>query len=106
MPTGVIINSFAIIFGGILGGIFGHILSEDFKNQLNLIFGVCSMGMGISSIGLMKYMPAVIFAIVVGTAIGLAINLGEWINKGGILMQKAVSKSCRKSTANSQMTNF
>ncbi|QGX44753.1 DUF554 domain-containing protein [Streptococcus equinus] len=92
MPTGVIINSFAIIFGGILGGIFGHILSEDFKNQLNLIFGVCSMGMGISSIGLMKYMPAVIFAIVVGTAIGLAINLGEWINKGGILMQKAVSK--------------
>lgn len=61
---------------------FGHILSEDFKNQLNLIFGVCSMGMGISSIGLMKYMPAVIFAIVVGTAIGLAINLGEWINKG------------------------
>lgn len=92
MPTGVIINSFAIIFGGILGGIFGHILSEDFKNQLNLIFGVCSMGMGISSIGLMKYMPAVIFAIVVGTAIGLAINLGEWINKGGSLMQKAVSK--------------
>lgn len=92
MPTGVIINSFAIIFGGILGGIFGHILSEDFKNQLNLIFGVCSMGMGISSIGLMKYMPAVIFAIVVSTAIGLAINLGEWINKGGALMQKAVSK--------------
>lgn len=92
MPTGVIINSFAIIFGGILGGTFGHILSEDFKNQLNLIFGVCSMGMGISSIELMKYMPAVIFAIVVGTAIGLAINLGEWINKGGALMQKAVSK--------------
>lgn len=77
MPTGVIINALSVVFGGLLGGLFGNKLSEDFKTQINMIFGVCSMGMGISSIGLMKYMPAVIFAIVIGTGIGLALHLGD-----------------------------
>ena len=50
------------------------------------------MGMGISTIGLMKNMPAVIFAIIIGTALGLAIHLGDWIHKGATLMQKPISK--------------
>ena len=50
------------------------------------------MGMGISSIGQMKYMPAVIFAIVIGTGIGLATHLGKWINKGAVQMQKPIIK--------------
>ena len=54
------------------------------------------MGMGISSIGLMKYMPAVIFAIVIGTGIGLALHLGDWINKGGALMQRSMDKNRAK----------
>jgi uncharacterized membrane protein YqgA involved in biofilm formation len=44
------------------------------------------------SIAPMKYMPAVIFAVVVGTGIGLAIHLGDFINKGAMLMQKPISK--------------
>ena len=92
MPTGVIINALSVVFGGLLGGLVGNKLSEDFKTQINMIFGVCSMGMGISSIGLMKYMPAVIFAIVIGTGIGLALHLGDWINKGGALMQRSMAK--------------
>lgn len=40
------------------------------------------MGMGVSSIGLMKNMPAVIFAVIIGTAFGLAVNLGGIINSG------------------------
>ncbi len=92
MPIGVIINTLSIIFGGVLGGLAGHKLTDSFKSQLNLIFGVCSMGMGISSIGLMTYMPAVIFAVVIGTAIGLALHLEEQINKIGAFMQRGISK--------------
>ncbi|NRO90598.1 hypothetical protein IMAU10142_00615 [Lactobacillus helveticus] len=33
---------------------FGNKLSEDFKEKLNMIFGACSMGMGIFSIAPMK----------------------------------------------------
>jgi uncharacterized protein len=92
MPVGVIINTLSIAFGGITGTILGKKLKPDFKANLTLIFGICSMGMGISSIGLMKYMPAVIFAIVIGTGLGLALNLGKWINKGAAYMQKPIAK--------------
>lgn len=72
MPTGIIINSLSIILGGIAGGLFGDYLRDDFKENLNLIFGLASMVMGISAIMNMVNMPAVIFAVVIGTIIGLA----------------------------------
>ena len=92
MPIGVLINAASVLLGGIAGALAGHKLSSKFKAEISLIFGVCSMGMGISSIGLMKNMPAVIFAIIIGTALGLAIHLGDWIHKGATLMQKPISK--------------
>ena len=76
MPIGVIINVLSVAAGGVIGALFGHKLPEKFNSELTKIFGVCSMGMGVSSIGLMKNMPAVIFAVIIGTAFGLAINLG------------------------------
>lgn len=91
MPTGVIINAASVLFGGIAGALVGHKLSPKFKAEISLIFGVCSMGMGISTIGLMKNMPAVIFAIIIGTAIGLWLHLGDLINQGATLMQKSYS---------------
>lgn len=92
MPIGVLINAAFVLLGGIAGALAGHKLSSKFKAEISLIFGVCSMGMGISTIGLMKNMPAVIFAIIIGTALGLAIHLGDWIHKGATLMQKPISK--------------
>ncbi len=91
MPIGVIINALSVICGGIAGALIGKKLTVEFKANLTLIFGVCSMGMGISSIGLMKSMPVVIFAIVIGTGIGLALNLGKRINKGAVQMQKPIA---------------
>lgn len=92
LPLGIMINSAAIFIGGILGAFFGQQVSEKFKLELTMIFGVCSMAMGIYAIGPMKYMPAVIFAVVIGTALGLAIHLGDKINRGAAWMQKPISK--------------
>ena len=92
MPTGIIINSLSIILGGIAGGLFGDYLRDDFKDNLNLIFGLASMVMGISAIMNMVNMPAVIFAVVIGTIIGLALKFGNLINKGAGLMEKGLSK--------------
>ncbi|MGQ7899222.1 DUF554 family protein, partial [Enterococcus faecium] len=50
MPTGVLINVGSVLFGGLIGGLVGNKLSEHFKAQLTMVFGVCSMGMGIYSI--------------------------------------------------------
>lgn len=92
MPTGIIINSLSIILGGIAGALFGDYLRDDFKENLNLIFGLSSMVIGISTIMNMVNMPAVIFAVVIGTIIGLALKFGDLINKGAGLMEKALSK--------------
>lgn len=92
MPIGIIINCSAVAIGGLFGCLAGQKLPENFKTQLNIIFGLCSIGMGISTISLMVNMPAVIFAIVLGTALGLLLHLGSWINKGALLMEKPISK--------------
>lgn len=82
----------AIFLGGVIGTFGGEKMSAEFKSGLNLVFGVCSMTMGIYSIVPMKNMSAVIFAIIIGTAIGLMIHLGEKINRGAKWMQKMITK--------------
>lgn len=89
--VGIIVNVLSVALGGLLGTVFGKKMFPEFTAQLNKVFGVCAMGMGISSIGLMENMPAVILAVVVGTAVGLACHLGELITKSGQLLQKPVS---------------
>ena len=95
MPVGIIMNSLAIVSGGAAGAWMGNKLGMDFKEKLNMIFGVCSMGMGISSIVLMVNMPAVIFALIIGTMLGLSIRLGDWINRAAVQMQRFISKFVR-----------
>lgn len=83
MPIGVICNVMAVVLGGLIGARSGGILSESFKEKLNLVFGVCSMGIGIAAIVLMKNMPAVVLALILGTIIGSAARLGERIEALG-----------------------
>lgn len=92
MPIGVIINSISIAVGGVAGAFIGNKLNLEFKDKVNMIFGVCSMGMGVSSIVLMSNMPAVVFAIIIGTMLGLAIHLGERINKAAVWMQRFIGR--------------
>ena len=71
-----------------------------------MVFGVCSMGIGISSIVLMQNMPAVIFAVIIGTAIGLTIHLGDKINILGRGMQKVVSRFVEIPTGSGSQEEF
>ena len=92
MPLGVIVNTLSVVIGGIIRALIGNKLTDDFKEKVNMIFGCCSMAMGISTIVLMENMPAVVFSVIIGTMIGLAVHLGDQINKAGGLMQKFVSR--------------
>jgi len=92
VPTGVIINVVSVIVGGLLGTVAGKKLSTRLKETLNMVFGVCAMTMGITSIVLMKNMPAVIFSVIIGTVIGICLKLGERINKAAGGMQKLVAR--------------
>lgn len=81
MPIGIIVNVTSVILGGLIGSLVGGRLSEDLKQKMNWIFGICALGMGISSVVLMRNMPAVVFSVIAGTLIGLVIKLGTAIEK-------------------------
>lgn len=106
MPIGVIINTVAIFLGGIAGAFLGNKLPEKYKEQLNLIFGLCSMGMGISSIVLMKYMPAVVFSLIIGTIVGLIFNLGDKVYELCSKLQKVMIRIVPKKETNMSETEF
>lgn len=92
MPIGILANGLAIFIGGLIGMKLGPKFSEHFKTNLNTTFGACAMAMGISSIVLMKNLPAVVLAVILGTITGLVIHLGEKISAGAMLMQKGIGK--------------
>ena len=89
---GIISNVLSVALGGLAGALFGRRLPEHFRNGLNAIFGICAMGMGISSITLMENMPAVILAVILGTSVGLLIHLGDKITASGRLLQNLMEK--------------
>ena len=97
---GIVVNVLSVVVGGLLGTLFGARMSTRFTQELNKVFGVCAMGMGISMIPQMQNMPAVILALVLGSCLGLAVHLGQWISRGGECMEKPISLLLKGSTEN------
>lgn len=91
MPVGIICNVTAVIIGGILGNSLGPKLSEKFKENLNTTFGACALLMGIISIIHLKGLPPVVFATIAGTALGLAVHLGDRITRASRKLEKIIS---------------
>lgn len=89
---GIIVNVLAVALGGIFGTVFGSKMRKDFTDKLTSVFGICAMGMGITSIVLMENMPAVILAITLGSAFGLLIHLGDLITACGAKLQKPFAR--------------
>ncbi|KAE9507565.1 DUF554 domain-containing protein [Lactiplantibacillus plantarum] len=92
MPIGIITNVCAIFFGGIVGALTGKRMSQRLKDGLNMSFGICSMCMGIYAIAPLKNLAAVIFAVIIGTGIGLLCHLGTAINHDAAAMQRFISR--------------
>lgn len=70
MLIGPYVNGAAVIVGGLLGAVAGCHIPERVKAALPLTFGLCSIGLGINLVIKVKYMPAVVVAMVIGAVIG------------------------------------
>ncbi|WP_270421706.1 MULTISPECIES: DUF554 domain-containing protein [Acidaminococcus] len=101
MPIGVLLNVAAVVLGGILGNFLGPRLSEDFKEKLTTVFGSCALLMGVISITFMKNLPAVVFAVIAGTIVGLGIRLGDRIVQGSRNLEKLISRVLPASSGDS-----
>lgn len=94
-PSDIIINVSAVILGGIAGALLGPKLPKDLRTTLNLIFGACSMTMGISYIVKLQTLPALMLAIIVGTAVGHLVHLESGISGVAAKLQGPVSALVR-----------
>lgn len=106
MSVGVIFNALSVVIGGILGTLLANKLSPDFKEKINMVFGCCSMAMGISAIILMQNMPAVVFAVILGTMFGLAVHLGDRINQAGRQLQWIATRIVSRASGNISDDDF
>ena len=92
MNIGILIDCGAVRLGGLIGSLIKDKLPESFKTQLNKVLGLSSMGMGVAAIVLMEHMPAVIFALILGTSFGLLVHLGDQITNAAVGMNNLVNK--------------
>lgn len=92
MPIGVIVNSLAVLIGGAAGAVLGNKIPKYLRDNLTLIFGVASMSMGIASIVKLTYLPAVVLAVIIGTAVGELIHLENGITVVAKKVQAPISK--------------
>ena len=90
MPVGVIINVLAVAVGGFLGAKGSRLISAELKEKLTHIFGLCAMGIGVTSVILMRNMPAVILAVIVGTAVGILLHLTQRIERGAVRLARLI----------------
>ncbi len=81
MPVGIIVNSFAVIVGGVIGAFLGHKLPERVLKELPIIFGLSSMSMGISLIPKLQNLTPVILAIILGAIVGETFKLEYRLTK-------------------------
>lgn len=94
MPIGVIINVTAVVLGSLTGTIAGKRLSDNLKETMNAALGLCALCMGISAVVLMKNLPAVVFSVILGTLVGLALKLGLGIRRAsGMVLDKVMQNA-------------
>ncbi|MGB9679073.1 MAG: DUF554 domain-containing protein [Thermoanaerobacteraceae bacterium] len=89
---GTVINSAAIIVGGILGSLLKVGISERFKTIVMQGVGLSVMIIGISNGLKFSNLMIVIISIVVGGIIGEALNIEGFLNKLGNILQSKFSK--------------
>ena len=82
MPIGVLINSSAILSGGIIGALAGSRIPERINTSLTGIFGLSAITMGLSLIIQLNSLSAVVMAMIVGALVGELIGLEDLLNKG------------------------
>ena len=90
-PLGVVVNALSVFVGGAVGAMLGEKIPERLRINLKLIFGICSCSMGISTIVKMQTLPALVFAIIIGTAIGELIYLEKGIAWGARKFEKPIA---------------
>jgi len=82
---GPLINSAAIFGGSVAGAFFGSKISPNVRQNMPMVFGIASIGIGVAMIGKVAGLPPVILSLVIGSLVGevfqLEINVQKFASK-------------------------
>ena len=90
-PIGVIVNAVAVALGGAVGTLLGPRIPAAYKENLNSIFGLAGITMGVTTVVMVKNLPAVIFSVIMGTVIGMMLMLEKRLEKLSLTIQNRIS---------------
>ena len=111
--TGAIINTAAIIVGGICGHLFGKLLKDRHQETLTMACGIGTLFMGIA--GAMNYMlhndllpgggsMLIIACLALGGLIGEILNIENWFERFGEWLKKKTGNAKDKQFVNGFVT--
>ena len=83
MMTGPLVNAAAIVLGSVSGALLGGRISENLRLKMPMIFGCCSMTLGIAMIVKIQTVPAVILSVLVGSLAGEILRLEAGLQRIG-----------------------
>ncbi len=81
MPIGTLINCTSVFLSGLLGNSIGRYIPERTRKYLTVLFGFCSISIGINSVIKVHAMPPIIAAVIIGSAVGDLCQLEKAINR-------------------------
>ncbi len=91
MPA-TVINVILVLIGSAIGLLFKNLISEKLMAVMTHALGLCVLGIGISNMVGTENMLCVIVCMVVGTAIGHAIDIEGRLERGGDLLRARLVK--------------
>lgn len=89
---GTIVNSFAIIIGGLLGIVFKKGIKDDFKEIIIQGLGLCIIVLGLDGALETNNIFIVIISLVIGSIIGQWIDIEKKLDKLGNKLQNTIGK--------------
>lgn len=98
---GPYINSAAIFLGASIGAMIGGRIPEALRNNLILIFGLSSMGMGVVMISKVFQMPVIVLSVLIGTIIGEIFRLENKLNRLAMSAKGLIEKLSKPKTKKS-----
>ncbi|WP_211225337.1 DUF554 domain-containing protein [Maridesulfovibrio zosterae] len=94
---GPYINGAALFVGSIAGALVGPKLNSNLRLRMPMVFGCASMGLGVAMIVKVKFLAAVVLALVVGSFLGEIIELENLIQKAASSARKWIEVITRPS---------
>lgn len=89
---GVIVNTIAVIIGSAVGLLFKKGVSKKFSDAIMIAIGLCTLFIGISGSLKGENTIIVILAMVLGAALGTAIDIDGAVNKLGLAFERKFSR--------------